>query len=148
MNARLRDMKRLGIPVMMTEFGGDPIIRKFVEEHMQSYFYWQYKDFGKNWGSRGNLTFSTSAEEGGLGLVNPDGSIDDKEVPNVARTILQRTAGHLLSSSYDVQTGHFAALYEATPGGISELYLSKNRVYKGGYTINAYPRDSIKFSGK
>jgi len=53
-------------------------VRKFVEDNMQSYFYWQYKDFGKNWGSNNNMTFFSPKEEGGLGLVNPDGSIDDK----------------------------------------------------------------------
>lgn len=73
MKARLRDMKRLGIPILMSEFGGDPTIRQFVEDHLQSYFYWQYKNFGKNWGS--TPAFS---EAGGLGLVNPDGSIDEK----------------------------------------------------------------------
>lgn len=107
---------------------------------MQSYFYWQYKNFGKTWGSRGNLTFTAPKEEGGLGLVNPDGSINDKEVPSVARTVLQRTAGNLLRSSYSVETGHFSALYEATPGGTSELFLSKNRVYKEGYTIDVFPK--------
>ena len=86
---------------------------------MQSYFYWQYKNFGKNWGSRSNLTFSGTKEEGGLGLVNPNGTINDAEVPNVARTIMQKTAGHLISMTYRVETGHFNAVYEATPGGIS-----------------------------
>ena len=86
---------------------------------MQSYFYWQYKNFGKNWGSRSNLTFSGTKEEGGLGLVNPNGTINDAEVPNVARTIMQKTAGHLISMTYRVETGHFNTVYEATPGGIS-----------------------------
>lgn len=146
MNARLRDMKRLGIPILMSEFGGDPIVREFVEDHMQSYFYWQYKNFGKTWGSTGKMTFTSPKEEGGLGLVNPDGSIDDREVPNIARTILQRTAGHLLNMTYRVEIGRFSALYEATPGGTSVLYLSKNRVYKNGYALNVYPRSEVKLS--
>lgn len=79
-------------------------------------------------------------------MVNPDGSLDDREVPNIARTILQRTAGHLLKMSYRVETGHFSGLYEATPGGTSVLYLSKNRVYKNGYTVNVYPRDQVKLT--
>jgi len=115
---------------------------------MQSYFYWQYKNFGKNWGSHGDLTFTAPKEEGGLGLVNPDGSIDDKEVPNVARTILQKTAGHLLSMTYRVETGHFSARYEATPGGVSELYLSRNRLYKNGYLISASPSEEVEFLEK
>ena len=40
MYAKLRDMKRLGIPVMMTEFGGDRQVKEFVEDHLQSYFWW------------------------------------------------------------------------------------------------------------
>ena len=77
MNARLRDMKKLGIPVLMSEFGGNAEVRQFVEDHMQSYFYWQYKNYGKGWGSHSNLTFTGPKDEGGLGLVNPDGSIND-----------------------------------------------------------------------
>ena len=78
--------------------------------------------------------------------MNPNGTINDAEVPNVARTILQRTAGHLLNMTYRVETGHFSAVYEATPGGVSELYLSRNRVYKNGYTLDAFPKDDIEFT--
>lgn len=58
----------------------------------------------------------------------------------MARTIMQRTAGHLISMSYRVESGHFNAIYSAEPGGTSVVYLSKNRIYKGGYTVNVYPR--------
>lgn len=75
MEAKLRDKKRLGIPVLMSEFGGDHYVRQFVEDHLQNYFYWQYKDFGKSFGSKGKKTFFSAKEEGGLGLVNPDGSL-------------------------------------------------------------------------
>lgn len=53
---------------------------------------------------------------------------------------MQRTAGHLISMSYRVESGHFNAIYSAEPGGTSVVYLSKNRIYKGGYTVNVYPR--------
>jgi hypothetical protein len=62
MSAKLRDMKRLGIPVLMSEFGGDHAVRQFVEDHHQNYFYWQYKDFGKNFGGSSNRTFFSSKE--------------------------------------------------------------------------------------
>ena len=75
MYAKLRDKKRLGIPVLMKESGGDHGVRQFVEDHLQNYFYWQYKNFGKNFGSNSNGTFFSSKEEGGFGLVNPDGSL-------------------------------------------------------------------------
>jgi len=77
-------------------------------------------------------------------LVNPDGSIAEDEVPNVARTTLHRTAGALQKMTYRVQTGHFNAVYEATPGGTSILYMSRNRVYKKGYSMDIQPKDSIK----
>ena len=125
-------MKRLGIPVLMSEFGGNPEVRQFVEDHIQSYFYWQYKDFGKNWGS--------SSNDDDDGLVFRNGSINDRHVADVARTQLQRTAGHLIRSIYRVETGQYNALYEATPGGTSVLYISKNRVYKGGYNLDIFPR--------
>jgi hypothetical protein len=143
MYARLRDMKRLGIPVLMSEFGGDKVVRQFVEDHLQSFFWWQYKDFGKGWGSSGPLTFTKSKEEGGLGLINPDGELNEPEIPNVARTTLHSTAGVLLKSTYRVETGHFNAMYEATPGGTSVLFFSKNRLYKNGYTLDVTPRGSI-----
>ena len=142
MTARLRDMKRLGIPVLMSEFGGNPEVRQFVEDHIQSYFYWQYKDFGKNWGSSSNLTFFSDNDDDD-GLVFRNGSINDRHVADVARTQLQRTAGHLIRSIYRVETGQYNALYEATPGGTSVLYISKNRVYKGGYNLDIFPRESV-----
>jgi len=132
-------MKRLGIPVLMSEFGGNPEVRQFVEDHMQSYFYWQYKEFGKNWGSNTNFTFFSSNDDDD-GLVFRNGSINDRHVADVARTILQRTAGHLIRMNYRVETGHFDALYEAIPGGTSVLYISKNRVYIGGYSLDVFPR--------
>lgn len=141
MNARLRDMKRLGLPVLMSEFGSQPEVREFVEDHLQSYFYWQYKEFGKGWGSNGNFTFFADDDEGGLVFKN--GSINPKDVPNVARTILQKTAGHLLKMRYRVETGHFNAVYEAAPGGTSVLYLSKNRLYKEGYALDVYPKEHV-----
>lgn len=64
----------------------------------------------------------------------------------MARTILQRTAGHLLEMEYRVETGHFKAVYQAVPGGTSELYLSKNRIYKNGYSLNVYPKSDIKIA--
>jgi hypothetical protein len=144
MSAKLRDMKRLGIPVLMSEFGGDHTVRQFAEDHLQNYFYWQYKDFGKGWGSRSKGNFFMPKEEGGFGLVNPDGSISDEEVPNVARTILHKTAGTIMKMNYRVDTGHFNAIYEATPGGTSILYMSKNRLYKNGYIFDITPEQDIK----
>lgn len=92
-------MKRLGIPVMMTEFGGDRQVKEFVEDHLQSYFWWQYKSFGKNWGSSNNFTFFKPNNYGGA-LVNPDGTINDLEIANVARTSMHKTAGTLKSMTY------------------------------------------------
>lgn len=105
---------------------------------MQSYFYWQYKQFGKGWGSNNNFTFYSDNDDDN-GLVFRNGSINDASVPDVARTMLQRTAGHLLRSNYRVETGQYSALYEATPGGTSVLYLSRNRVYKNGYNLDIFP---------
>jgi hypothetical protein len=65
-------------------------------------------------------------------------------VPDVARTILQRTAGSLTKMNYRVATGHFSAMYEATPGGTSILYMSKNRVYKNGYTFDVVPTQDVQ----
>jgi hypothetical protein len=128
----------------MSEFQFDPVAMQFVEDHMQSYFWWQYKGFGKGWGSRINSTFFKPKEEGGLGLVNPDGSIVEEEVPRVARTSLHKTAGSLKSMNYRENTGHFSAVYEATPGGTSVLYLSKNRIYKNGYSLDLSPKELLE----
>jgi len=77
-------------------------------------------------------------------LVNPDGSIAEDEVPNVARTILHRTAGTLKKMNYRVETGHFSAMYLASPAGTSVLYMSKNRVYKNGFTFDIVPEDKVQ----
>ena len=49
-----------------------------------------------------------------------------------------------MNMTYRVETGHFSALYEATPGGISELYLSRNRIYKNGYSLDIYPKEEME----
>jgi hypothetical protein len=113
-----------------------------VEDHIQSYFYWQYKEFGKNWGSNTNFTFFSDNDDDD-GLVFKNGTINDRHVADVARTQLQRTAGHLIRSRYRVETGQYNALYEATPGGTSFLYISKNRVYKSGFNLDVFPRDEV-----
>jgi hypothetical protein len=72
-------------------------------------------------------------------MVFKNGSINEREAPNVARTILHKTAGHLLKMIYRMETGHFNAVYEAAPGGTSVLYISKTIVYKKGYALDVYP---------
>ncbi len=42
-----------------------------------------------------------------------------------------------------MEIGHYNAVYEATPGGTSILYMSKNRVYKNGYTMDITPSKDI-----
>jgi hypothetical protein len=45
--------------------------------------------------------------------------------------------------NYRVETGHFNAVYEATPGGTSILYLSKNRIYKNGFSFDTTPTQNV-----
>lgn len=35
-------------------------------------------------------------------------------------------------------------MYEATPGGTSVLYMSKDRIYKNGYTFDITPIQDLK----
>ena len=121
---KLQDMKKLGIPVMLSEYEGTPAARQFAEDHQQAFFYWQYKDFGKNWGGTGEGAPSrwgrVGGDEEGLGImVLPDGSLNEEEVPSKCRTMLRRTAGSLKRVHYSETTGEFYALYEAAPGGTS-----------------------------
>jgi len=38
---------------MLSEFGAwsDPLVFDKLEHYQQSWLYWEYKSFGKNWGS-------------------------------------------------------------------------------------------------
>jgi len=51
-------------------------------------------------GRSSNVTFTKSKEKGGLGLVNPDGTINDPEVKVAARTSMHKTAGNLKRMTY------------------------------------------------
>jgi hypothetical protein len=56
---------------------------------------------------------------------------------------LKITAGNLKKSYYRADTAHFNCVYEATPGGISVLFMSKNHIYKDGYVLNMNPKELL-----
>ncbi len=63
---------------------------------MQSWLFWDFKDFGKNWGSNVDL-FTDNLSSG---MFNPDGTPKMQVLTVLSRTYMQRTAGNLLKSSY------------------------------------------------
>lgn len=84
---RVKDAKRLGLPLMITEFGAclteGPCTQEInqvgdvADEHMLGWAYWQFKTYA-------DLT--TSAGTGSEGFWNQDGTLQDYKVKALARS--------------------------------------------------------------
>ena len=73
--ARIRDGKRLKMASLLSEFhGGEDNVDaiSIAEENGQSWLFWDFKDFGKNWGSTSNAWNSdvVNSIKKGMGLKN------------------------------------------------------------------------------
>lgn len=52
--SRVQDGKRLGVVSFLSEFGSsDSEVLELAQKYQQSWLYWIYKSYGKNWGSFG-----------------------------------------------------------------------------------------------
>lgn len=120
---RVKDGEKLGIPSFMTEFGQgnlEDVLNK-TYTYKQSWLFWGYKSFGKNWGSVHLLQEDEEMVNGINNLLSP--------------TYMQLTAGELVQENYDFKTHNYFAVYNAAPGGKSILYLNKNLNYPNGFEV-------------
>ena len=92
--ARAEDAERLGVPLMITEFGAcltegpcSTEIRQVTnacDDNLAGWAYWQLKDFED---------ITTTAGDQAEGFYNKDGTLQDWKVKALARSYMQRTQG-------------------------------------------------------
>lgn len=116
---RKKDSNRLGVGMIMTEFGAAEDIKPdlikmtsltdLADRHQQSWMYWQFKYYQ-------DLTTCTPEGES---LYNADGTVCDDKLKVLSRTYPQATAGRLDAFHYGVETRRFTMTY--APYGASDF---------------------------
>lgn len=110
---RARDAERLGVPLVITEFGAclteGPCTQEInqvgdiADEHLVGWAYWQYKIYE-------DLT--TSASTGAEGFWEQDGTLQEYKVKALARSYMPLTQGVLTSMQFDTETAQFVAQFD------------------------------------
>ncbi len=150
---RSDDAKRLGVPMIFTEFGACSQseacfheITSSTEEfdaHLASWAYWMFKGFGD---------FTTT---GGLieGMYDPEGNIQHFKLLALLRTFIHATQGTPLSNKFytdATQNGTFVGTYQldTTIQAPTEVYFSQDVYYPEGYKlsvlVNNAPSSSLQ----
>ena len=83
----------------------------YAERNQQSWMFWGFKNFGKNWG--GANPFFKQKLKGNFENVN-----------SRIRTYLQKIDGNLINESFDLKSLSYTASYYARPGGKSVVFYS------------------------
>ena len=144
---RAKDAERLGVPLVITEFGAclteGPCSQEInqvgdvADEHLVGWAYWQFKTYA-------DLT--TSAGTGSEGFYNQDGSLQDYKVKALARSYMQATQGTLQSMSFSTETADFSTTFiydnDAIQGN-SNLYLNAEYWYTNGIDVTITLNGSI-----
>ena len=138
-STRDEDAKRLGVPLMISEFGAclteGPCkmeidqVGKVTDEYLVGWAYWQFKYYE-------DLTTSASSGSiGGEGFYNGDGSLQEYKVKALARSYMQYTQGVLTKQAFDVDTAEFNVEFKAKTNiqAPSVAYLSSEYYYQDGF---------------
>lgn len=133
----------MGVAAILDEFGQGGATVDEAEKFRQSWMFWGYKSFGKNWGSGSPvasiLGYSQPQymyhENGTLGAVSS----------TLTPTYMQHVAGILRDESYNRETKYFRASYEAEPDKASILYLNKEWNYPKGFDVQLQPKNLLTF---
>ena len=109
---RVKDAKRLEVPLVITEFGAclteGPCSQEInqvcdiADEHLVGWAYWQFKTYA-------DLT--TSAGTGSEGFWNQDGTLQDYKVKALARSYMPYTQGILDEMKFNTDTAVFYAQF-------------------------------------
>ena len=160
-NTRAKDAKRLGIPLVITEFGAclteGPCSQEInqvgdvADENLVGWAYWQFKTYA-------DLT--TSAGTGSEGFWNQDGSLQTYKVKALSRSYMQYTQGVLSTMKFDTETADFTAEFTLKddfnlhPSGTGSIaYLNTELWYTNGtpeptVTINGTQVDTATLAAK
>lgn len=135
---RVKDAARLGVPMMMTEFGASEDVKsdlavleavaKQADKYQQSWMYWQFKYFQ-------DLTTCTPQGES---LYQDDGTVCMDKLKILSRTYPQAVAGAIRSYTFNVATGTFDLSFNPTSrsaGDITEIYVNHDLTYPHGMRV-------------
>jgi len=142
---REKDAHRLGITMLMTEFGAAEDIHSdlvkmaslldLADRHQQSWMYWQFKYYQ-------DLTTCTPEGES---LYNADGTVCTDKLNVLSRSYPQATAGKLLSYHYSIETKKFTMEYQPWSsvdgssldglGTVTEIYVNRDMTFTNGFQV-------------
>jgi endoglycosylceramidase len=111
---RDEDAKKLGIPLIMSEFGACMNTSECVtevtqvtdvaDEHLAGWAYWEFKTY---------KDLTTSAGTGSEGFYNDsDGTLQTGKVKALSRSYVKAAQGTTKSMKFDTKTGNFEAIVE------------------------------------
>ena len=145
---REKDSERLGVPILMTEFGAvedfqsDLValdrVAALADRHAQSWMYWEFKYFQ-------DITTCTPEGEG---MYGEDGEVSTHKLRVLSRTYPQATAGTLESFDFSSLTGVFSLSYtllggdststseeEAKEKYTTRVYVNRELFYPQGFSV-------------
>lgn len=137
---RVADYRRLAVPGFLTEFGANSNtpagvhdithIAEMCDRNLQSWAYWQIKDFGD---------VTTTDLDGTEGLYTDDEKPQLEKVRALSRTYARRIAGIPLAMQFNSTTGDFRldfTIDAAMANSTTEIYLNEALHYTGGLTVS------------
>jgi hypothetical protein len=100
--------------------------------------YWEYKNFGKQWGG--------SQKDKNAKRLHEILSADDDNIfeKKYLRTFLVRVAGELEQSRYNETSNSFTATYFAVPGGETVMFMHRQKIYGNSYMMNVFPESEVQ----
>ena len=137
-DTRAKDAERLGVPLVITEFGAclteGPCTQEInqvadvADDNLVGCAYWQFKTYA-------DLT--TSAGTGSEGFWNQDGTLQAYKVKALARSYMPYTQGILSSMNFDTKTADFSAEFTYDgKAGETVAYLNQDYWYTAGSPPN------------
>eukprot|EP00981_Chlorochromonas_danica_P009322 scaffold2613_cov159-Ochromonas_danica.AAC.9 len=148
---RVKDAERLGVPMIMTEFGASEDIKSDLavleavaaqaDRFQQSWMYWQFKYYQ-------DITTCTPQGES---LYEDDGDVCEDKLRVLSRTYPQAVAGLIDSYSFDIRNGKFLMEYEpwldigfqeaSETGKVTAIYVNRELVYPHGLSVKLTSSD-------
>ena len=110
---RDQDARKLGIPLIMSEFGacmdGQSCVTEVTQvtdvadQHLAGWAYWEFKTY---------KDLTTSAGTRSEGFYNFDGTLQEPKVKALTRSYVKAAQGTTKSMNFDTETGHFEAIVQ------------------------------------
>eukprot|EP01031_Cornospumella_fuschlensis_P028006 gene28006-33819_t len=142
---RINDGERLGVGLMMTEFGAAEDIKTDLavlesvanraDSFKQSWMYWQFKYYQ-------DITTCTPQGES---LYNEDGTVCDDKLKILSRTYPQAVAGDIVDYKYTTRNGDFKMTFvplsqdslglSSDETKVTEIYVNKEMTYPSGLDV-------------